>query len=43
VPNMIWRSMENFSTNSLALIVSDRAYKEDDYIRDYDIFKSMII
>lgn len=38
VPNMIWRHMENFSTNSLALIVSDQAYNEQDYIRDFNNF-----
>ncbi len=41
VPNMYWRRLENFSTNSLALIVSDRLYSEDDYIRDFDKFKAL--
>ena len=35
VPKMIWRHMENFSTNSLALIVADGGYDAEDYIRDY--------
>lgn len=39
VPNMIWRRMENFSTNSLALIVSSIKYDEMDYIRDLEKFK----
>lgn len=39
VPKMYWRRMENFSTNALALIVSDKSYNEDDYIRDFDDFK----
>jgi dTDP-4-dehydrorhamnose 3,5-epimerase-like enzyme len=34
IPKMIWRSLENFSTNSLALIVSDTEYHESDYIRN---------
>ena len=34
VPQMFWRRLENFSTNSLALIVSDKEYNENDYIRD---------
>lgn len=38
VPKMYWRSMENFSTNSLALIVSDKPYGENDYIRDFNEF-----
>jgi hypothetical protein len=28
--------MENFSTNSLALVLSSTHYSEEDYIRDYD-------
>ena len=38
VPNLVWRSIENFSTNSLALIVSNIAYDETDYIRDFKLF-----
>ena len=41
VPKMYWRRMENFSTNSLALIVSDKSYDANDYIRDFDNFKIM--
>jgi hypothetical protein len=41
IPKMMWRSLENFSTNSLALIVADQNYDESDYIRDYDSFKKM--
>ncbi|MDY0933040.1 FdtA/QdtA family cupin domain-containing protein [Chryseobacterium sp. CFBP8996] len=39
VPKMYWRSLENFSTNSLALIVSDKPYNANDYIRDFEQFK----
>ncbi len=38
VPKGYWREMENFSTNSLALILSSTKYNENDYIRDYDEF-----
>jgi oxalate decarboxylase/phosphoglucose isomerase-like protein (cupin superfamily) len=38
VPKMYWREMNNFSTNSLALIVSCTGYDENDYIRDYGEF-----
>ena len=38
VPNQIWRSLENFSTNSLCLIIASEVYNEDDYIRDYNEF-----
>ena len=36
VPSGMWRQMENFSTNSLALVLSSTHYSEDDYIRDYN-------
>ena len=39
VPKGLWRKMDNFSTNSLALILSSTKYDVDDYIRDYDDFK----
>lgn len=38
VPRMIWRSIENFSTNSLALIVADQLYDAKDYIYHYEEF-----
>ncbi len=42
VPKMIWRRMENFSTNSLAMVVTDTAYDETDYIRNWDAYISMV-
>lgn len=41
VPNMIWREMENFSTNSLALILSSTSFSEEDYVRNYQEFLSI--
>ena len=41
IPKMYWREMNNFSTNSLAMIVSSTEYNEDDYIRDYNNFCTM--
>lgn len=41
VPKRLWREMENFSTNSLALILSSTDYDANDYIRDYDEFLKM--
>ena len=38
VPNLHWRSLENFSTNSLAIILASTTYDENDYIRDYPEF-----
>lgn len=42
VPKLIWRQMENFSTNSLAFIATDFDYKEDQYIRDFEIYKQIV-
>ena len=36
VPAGLWRTMENFSTNSLALELGSRHYEPDDYIHDYN-------
>jgi hypothetical protein len=41
VPKMYWRTMENFSTNSLALILADKPYQESEYIRDFEDFKRL--
>ena len=41
IPKGWWRSMENFSTNSLALVVASTMYDKEDYIYDYEEFKKM--
>ena len=38
VPKGMWRTMTNFSTNSLALVLSSTEYDVNDYIMDYDEF-----
>ena len=38
VPKGLWRQMQNFSTNSLALVLCSTHYNEDDYIYDFDEF-----
>ncbi len=38
VPKGFWREMENFSTNSVALILSSTDYDAHDYVRDYSEF-----
>lgn len=43
VPKGIWREMNNFSTNSLAVILASAPYNQDDYIRDYKEFKKLKI
>ncbi len=38
IPAGIWRHLENFSTNSLAMILSSTDFSETDYIRNYSDF-----
>lgn len=38
VPAALWRQMQNFSTNSLAMVLSSTHYNPDDYIYDYSEF-----
>ena len=39
MPTGIWRQMENFSTNSLALVLASTHYDKSDYIFDFEEFK----
>ena len=39
VPAGLWRTMENFSTNSLALEFGSHHFDKADYIRDYDEYR----
>lgn len=38
VPAGFWRQMQNFSTNSLALVLCSTFFDENDYVRDYQTF-----
>lgn len=38
ISNGIWRRMENFSTNSVAMVLSSTEFSETDYIRSYSEF-----
>ncbi len=39
VPSMIWRRLENFSTNAVCLILASTLYSEADYLRDFNMFQ----
>lgn len=41
VPQMMWRELDNFSTNSVALILASTTYDANDYIEDFEIYKNM--
>jgi len=38
IPAGLWRQMKNFSTNSLAMVITSTKFSEIDYIRNYDEF-----
>jgi len=42
VPNMMWRYLENFATNSLCLVLSSTKFDEEEYIRNYKDFKKQL-
>jgi len=41
VPKLIWRNMDNFSTNAVALVLSSTLFSEEDYIRDFEEYKKL--
>lgn len=41
VPHGLWRSMRNFSTNSLALEFGSTPYDTDDYVYEFDVFRKL--
>lgn len=42
IPKGIWREIDNFSSNSLALVLASTKYTEDDYVYDYEQFVNFI-
>ena len=38
IPRLIWRHLEDFSTNAVCLILASTQFSEEDYIRDYGCF-----
>lgn len=42
VPRMIWRMIDNFSTNSLAMIIASTDFSESDYIRNFEEFRKIV-
>jgi hypothetical protein len=40
VAPMIWRELEGFSSGGIGVVLASKEYVEDDYIRDYDRFRT---
>lgn len=39
ITGLVWREMYDFSKDCILLVLANQYYDEDDYIRDYDIFR----
>jgi hypothetical protein len=39
MPAGLWRELQNFSSGSICLVLASEEYSEEDYIRDYNVFK----
>lgn len=38
IPSMTWRTLEDFSSGAVCMVLASELYDEDDYIRDYEQF-----
>ena len=42
IPPLIWASEINFSSGAICLVLASEAYEAEDYIREYEAFKSTV-
>jgi len=42
IESMMWREMHDFSDDCVLLVLASEHYNEDDYIRDYGSFMSLV-
>lgn len=42
IPALHWRTLDNFSTNSLCLVLASTPYDEADYLYEYTEFQSLL-
>ncbi len=43
LPNMVWKDMYDFSSDSVLLVLASEHYDADEYIRDYAEFEKEVI
>jgi hypothetical protein len=43
IPAMNWRTIDNFSTNSVCLVLASTAYSEADYLYEFADFTSLLV
>ncbi|MDE6317698.1 MAG: FdtA/QdtA family cupin domain-containing protein [Muribaculaceae bacterium] len=41
IPNGIWRSLDNFSSGSVSLVLTSESYSEEDYCRSFARYKEL--
>ena len=41
LPAGIWRTLDNFSSGSICLVLASEKYDESDYVREYESFKQL--
>ena len=41
IPQMIWRELNNFSSGSVCIVLASDIYRDEDYIRDFDVFRNL--
>ena len=42
IKNGIWRELKNFSSGSVCLVIASEVFNEEDYIRDFDVYKEYL-
>ena len=42
VPPLVWREIDNFSSNSVCVVLASETYDESDYYRDYEDFLAAV-
>jgi dTDP-4-dehydrorhamnose 3,5-epimerase-like enzyme len=42
VPPLVWREIDNFSSNSVCFVLASEFYDESDYYRDYEEFLAAV-
>lgn len=42
VPPLVWREIDNFSSNSVCFVLASETYDESDYYRDYEDFLAAV-
>ncbi len=42
IEGLVWRQMKDFSKDAVLLVLASEHYSEEDYIRDYDVYRKVV-